>query len=133
MTLKQGNKSVEEYRQKLELYTLRLNLEEDKNASISRSWPKKEATPKVAFKDHSKSKEEKTGKLITNPTRCFKCNGVGHIAINFPTKRTLVFNEDLNGWIEKNDDDCKEGIVHKDANSEDQAIASFEVLALVEF
>ncbi|KAI5663909.1 hypothetical protein M9H77_23232 [Catharanthus roseus] len=61
----------------------------------------KEDTPKVAFKDHSKPKVEEKEKLITNPTRCFKCNGVGHIAINCPTKRTLGFSEDLNGWIEK--------------------------------
>ncbi|KAI5653372.1 hypothetical protein M9H77_30559 [Catharanthus roseus] len=45
------------------------------------------------------------GRFITNPTRCFKCNGVEHIAINCPTKRTLVFCEDLNGWIEKDEDD----------------------------
>ncbi|KAI5653845.1 hypothetical protein M9H77_31032 [Catharanthus roseus] len=74
-----------------------------------------EDTPKVAFKDHSKPKVEEKGKLITNPIRCFKCNGVGQIAINCPTKKTLVFGEDLN-----------KGIVDKDASSEDQDIASFE-------
>ncbi|KAI5667741.1 hypothetical protein M9H77_17594 [Catharanthus roseus] len=68
----------------------------------------KEDTPKVAFKDHSKPKVEEKGRLITNPMRCFKCNGVGHTAINCPAKRTLVFGEDLNGWIEKSDDDCQE-------------------------
>ncbi|KAI5653658.1 hypothetical protein M9H77_30845 [Catharanthus roseus] len=77
-------------------------------ASTYKSWPKKEDKPKMAFKDHSKPKVEEKGRLITNPTRCFKCNRVGHIAINCPTKRTFVFSEDLNGWIEKNDDDCKE-------------------------
>ncbi|KAI5648852.1 hypothetical protein M9H77_34857 [Catharanthus roseus] len=78
-------------------------------ASTYKSWPKKEDTPKVAFKDHSKPKVEEKGRLITNPTRCFKCNGVGHIVINCPTKRTLVFGEDLNGWIEKSNDDFQEG------------------------
>ncbi|KAI5676583.1 hypothetical protein M9H77_07533 [Catharanthus roseus] len=58
-------------------------------ASTYKNWPKKEDTPKVAFKDHSKPKVEGKGRLITNPTRCFKCNGVGHIAINHPTKGTL--------------------------------------------
>ncbi|KAI5653983.1 hypothetical protein M9H77_31170 [Catharanthus roseus] len=36
MTLTWGNKSVEEYRQEMELYTLRLSLEEDKDAFIYR-------------------------------------------------------------------------------------------------
>ncbi|KAI5672283.1 hypothetical protein M9H77_12647 [Catharanthus roseus] len=94
-----------------------------RGASTYKRWPKKEDTPKVAFKDHSKPKVEEKGKLITNLTRCFKCNGVGYMAINFPTKRTLVFSEDLNGWIEKSEDDCQEGIVDKE-DSEDQEIAS---------
>ncbi|KAI5652594.1 hypothetical protein M9H77_29781 [Catharanthus roseus] len=59
-------------------------------ASIYKSWPKKEDTPKVTFKYHSKPKMEENGRLITNPTRCFKCNGVGQIAINCPTKRTFM-------------------------------------------
>ncbi|KAI5677459.1 hypothetical protein M9H77_08409 [Catharanthus roseus] len=45
--------------------------------STYKSWQKKEDTPKVAFKDHSKPRVEEKGKLITNPTRCFKCNGGG--------------------------------------------------------
>ncbi|KAI5653830.1 hypothetical protein M9H77_31017 [Catharanthus roseus] len=45
-------------------------------ASTHKSWPKKEYTPKVAFKDHSKPKVEEKERLITNPTRCFKCNSV---------------------------------------------------------
>ncbi|KAI5677875.1 hypothetical protein M9H77_08825 [Catharanthus roseus] len=63
-------------------------------------------------------KVEEKGRLITNPTRCFKCNGLGHKAINCPTKRTLIFREDLNGWIEKNGEDCLEMIVD-DRNSHD--------------
>ncbi|KAI5658035.1 hypothetical protein M9H77_26828 [Catharanthus roseus] len=42
-------------------------------ASTYKSWPKKEDTPKMAFKDHSKPKVEEKGRLVTNPTRCFKC------------------------------------------------------------
>ncbi|KAI5650491.1 hypothetical protein M9H77_36496 [Catharanthus roseus] len=67
----------------------------------------------VAFKDHSKPKVEEKGNLITNPTRCFKCDGVGHIEINRPTKRTLVFNGDLNSWIEKSDDYCQDTLKSK--------------------
>ncbi|KAI5663869.1 hypothetical protein M9H77_23192 [Catharanthus roseus] len=78
-------------------------------ASTYKSWPKKKDTPKVSFKDHSKPKVQEKGKLITNPTRYFKCNGVGHIAINCATKRTLLFNEDLKGRIEKSNDDYQEG------------------------
>ncbi|KAI5663367.1 hypothetical protein M9H77_22690 [Catharanthus roseus] len=51
------------------------------------SWPKKEDIPKVALKDHSKPKVEEKGRLITNRTRCFKCNSVGHIAITYTTKK----------------------------------------------
>ncbi|KAI5677805.1 hypothetical protein M9H77_08755 [Catharanthus roseus] len=84
------------------------------------SWPKKEDTPKMVFQDHSKPKVEEKGRLITNPIRCFKCNGMGHIVINCPTKTTLVFSEDLNRWIEKSEDDCQEGIVDKEESSEDR-------------
>ncbi|KAI5681698.1 hypothetical protein M9H77_02926 [Catharanthus roseus] len=70
-------------------------------ASTFKSWSKKDETPKVAFKDNSKPKVEEKGRLFTNPTRCFKCNDMGHITINCPTKRTLVFCEDLNGLIAK--------------------------------
>ncbi|KAI5676940.1 hypothetical protein M9H77_07890 [Catharanthus roseus] len=80
----------------------------------------------MAFKDHSMPKVEEKRRSITNPTRCFKCNVVGHIAINCPTKRTLIFSEDLNGWIEKNEDDCRAGIMEKEESSEDQEITSFE-------
>ncbi|KAI5639678.1 hypothetical protein M9H77_00157 [Catharanthus roseus] len=59
-----------------------------------------------------------TQELITNPIKYFKGNGVGHIAINCRTKRTLVFSEDLNGWIEKSEDDCQEGIVDQEESSE---------------
>ncbi|KAI5653055.1 hypothetical protein M9H77_30242 [Catharanthus roseus] len=86
-------------------------------ASIYKSWPKKKDTPKAAFKDHSKPKVEEKGMLITNLSWCLKCNGVGLIAINCPAKRTLVFSEDLNGWIEKSDYDCQKGIVDKDKSS----------------
>ncbi|KAI5650418.1 hypothetical protein M9H77_36423 [Catharanthus roseus] len=55
-----------------------------------KSWAKKDKTPKMAFKDNFKLKVEEKSRLITNLTRCFKCNGVGHIVINCPIKRTLV-------------------------------------------
>ncbi|KAI5658539.1 hypothetical protein M9H77_27332 [Catharanthus roseus] len=148
----EGSKSVEDYRQEMELYALKLSLEEEKDAYIARfvsglnrdianklelypyttyesmyhlatkienqkkrislsktnlpssrnvmakpqtstykSWPKKDETPKVAFKDNSKPKIEEKGRLITNPIMCFKCNAVAHVAINCPTKRTLFF------------------------------------------
>ncbi|KAI5681760.1 hypothetical protein M9H77_02988 [Catharanthus roseus] len=64
--------------------------------STYNSWPKKDETPKMAFKDNLKPEVEEKGRLITNPTRYSKCNGVGYIAINHPTKRTLVFRQDLN-------------------------------------
>ncbi|KAI5675751.1 hypothetical protein M9H77_06701 [Catharanthus roseus] len=50
--------------------------------STYKSCPKKEDTPKVAFKYRSKHKVEKKGTLITNPTRCFKCNGFWSLLTN---------------------------------------------------
>ncbi|KAI5649736.1 hypothetical protein M9H77_35741 [Catharanthus roseus] len=58
----------------------KINVVPKPQASTYKSYPNKEDTPKVTFKDHSKPKVEEKGRLITNPTRCFKCNGVGHIA-----------------------------------------------------
>ncbi|KAI5667941.1 hypothetical protein M9H77_17794 [Catharanthus roseus] len=92
-------------------------------------WLKKEHTPNVAFKDHSKPKLEEKGRLITNPKRSFKCNGVRLIAINCPTKRTLVFSEDLNGWIKKSEDDCPEGIVDKEESRSGAKMTKTEVSA----
>ncbi|KAI5653556.1 hypothetical protein M9H77_30743 [Catharanthus roseus] len=80
-------------------------------ASTYKNWPKKDDTPKIAFKDNSKPKVKEKGRSITNPIRWFKCNSVGYIAINCSTKGTFVFREDLNGWIEKSNDDCQEGII----------------------
>ncbi|KAI5676981.1 hypothetical protein M9H77_07931 [Catharanthus roseus] len=59
----------------------KINVVSTPQASTSKSWPKREDTRKVAFKDHPKPNVGEKGRLITNPTRCFKCNGVGHIAV----------------------------------------------------
>ncbi|KAI5652965.1 hypothetical protein M9H77_30152 [Catharanthus roseus] len=83
-------------------------------SSTYKSCPKKDEKPKVVFKDNSKPKVEEKGRLITNPTRSFKCDGVGHIAIKCPTKKTLVFCENLNGSIEKDEEDCQEENVEKE-------------------
>ncbi|KAI5676262.1 hypothetical protein M9H77_07212 [Catharanthus roseus] len=42
----------------------------------------------------------------------------GAYCYKYPTKRTLASSEDLNGWMEKSDDDCQEGIVDEDKSSE---------------
>ncbi|KAI5681812.1 hypothetical protein M9H77_03040 [Catharanthus roseus] len=55
---------------------------------------------------------EERGKIISNPPKFFKCNGVGHYASSCQTKRALIFREDLNGWIENEEDEsgeCVEG------------------------
>ncbi|KAI5676369.1 hypothetical protein M9H77_07319 [Catharanthus roseus] len=72
--------------------------------SIGKKW---NYTPKVAFKDHSKPKVEEKGKLITNPTRCLRCN-------------------DLNGWIKGEDDDFQDDLIDEEEGNEDQEIDSFE-------
>ncbi|KAI5682416.1 hypothetical protein M9H77_03644 [Catharanthus roseus] len=72
--------------------------------STYKGWPKKNDTPKVPFKDNSKP----------------KYNGAGHI--NCPTKKTLIFCEDLNGWIEKDEEDCLEDIIDEKDSQDDEVL-----------
>lgn len=66
----------------------------------------------MAFKDASKRKveEKENGRLVANSTKCFKSQGVGHYAKHYPTKRPLIFREDLNGWFENNVENCNKDI-----------------------
>ncbi|KAI5650412.1 hypothetical protein M9H77_36417 [Catharanthus roseus] len=47
-------------------------------------WPKKEEAPRGTFQPPTKPKMEERGKIISNPPKCFKCNGVGHHASSWP-------------------------------------------------
>ncbi|KAI5667558.1 hypothetical protein M9H77_17411 [Catharanthus roseus] len=69
--------------------------------STYKGFPKKDDTPKVPFKDSYKPNMEEK-------------------AINYPTKKTLIFREDLNGWIEKDEDDCLEDIFDEKENHNDE-------------
>ncbi|KAI5664590.1 hypothetical protein M9H77_23913 [Catharanthus roseus] len=68
----QGDKALEKIKYKMPIF----KGESDPN-------PKKEYTPKVAFKGHFKPKVEEKGKLISNPTRCFSAMAWGHIALSY--------------------------------------------------
>ncbi|KAI5653262.1 hypothetical protein M9H77_30449 [Catharanthus roseus] len=173
MTLKQGAKSVEEYRQELELYILRLNLEEDKDASMVRFlsslqreianqlelyphttyedmcnlankiesqrkrngmmrslFPKKRQVastkpPTSNFKPWPKKKESPRG-TFQPPTKP-KMEERGHYASSCPTKRTFIFREDLNGWIEKEEDESNE-CVEGEENGEDDELVDLNPL-----
>ncbi|KAI5666893.1 hypothetical protein M9H77_16746 [Catharanthus roseus] len=59
---------------------------------------------------------EERGKIISNPPKYFKYNGVGHYASSCLTKRDFIFREDLNGWIEKEEVESGECV-------EDQALS----------
>ncbi|KAI5675896.1 hypothetical protein M9H77_06846 [Catharanthus roseus] len=65
-------------------------------------WPKKEEAPRGTFQPSSKPKMEERG----------------HYASSCPTKRALIFREDLNGWIEKEEDESSE-CVEGENNGED--------------
>ncbi|KAI5671448.1 hypothetical protein M9H77_11812 [Catharanthus roseus] len=65
-------------------------------------WPKKEEAPRGTFQPPTKP----------------KCNGVRHYASSCLTKRALIFREDWNGWIEKEEDESGE-CVEGEENGED--------------
>ncbi|KAI5667865.1 hypothetical protein M9H77_17719 [Catharanthus roseus] len=66
--------------------------------STYKGCPKKNDTPTAPFKDNPKPK----------------------IAIKCPTKRILIFCEDLNGWIEKDQEDCLEDLVVENDSHDDE-------------
>ncbi|KAI5654457.1 hypothetical protein M9H77_31644 [Catharanthus roseus] len=65
-------------------------------------WPKKEEAPKGTFQPPTKPKMKDRG----------------HYASSCLTKRALIFREDLNSWIEKEEDESSE-CVEGEENSED--------------
>ncbi|KAI5667832.1 hypothetical protein M9H77_17685 [Catharanthus roseus] len=139
-------------RQELELYILRLNLEEDKDASMARflSGLNREIANQLELYPHTtyedmchlankiESQRKRSGMMRSSfpnqrqvattkpPTSNFKPwpkkeeAPRGHYASSCPTKRALIFREDLNGWIEKEEDEsseCVEGEENGDGDS----------------
>lgn len=70
-----------------------------------KTFPKNDDGPKVAFKDSAKPKVEDKGKLNLGHTRCFKCNGIGHLSNTCPNKRALVFQNSVEKWDEEEKDE----------------------------
>ncbi|KAI5653956.1 hypothetical protein M9H77_31143 [Catharanthus roseus] len=62
-------------------------------------WLNKEEAPRSTFQPPTKPKMEERGKIISNPPKYCKYNGVGHHASSCPTKRALTFREDLK-WLD---------------------------------
>ncbi|KAI5653670.1 hypothetical protein M9H77_30857 [Catharanthus roseus] len=67
-------------------------------------WPKKEEAPRGTFQPPTKPKME----------------GRGHYASSCPTKRALIFREDLNGWIEKEEDESSECVKGEEIGEDDE-------------
>ncbi|KAI5669017.1 hypothetical protein M9H77_18870 [Catharanthus roseus] len=65
---------------------------------------------------------EKRGKIISNPPKCFECNGVGHYTSSCLTKIALIFREDLNGWIEKEEDENGECVEGEENGEDDEHV-----------
>ncbi|XP_019432645.1 PREDICTED: uncharacterized protein LOC109339632, partial [Lupinus angustifolius] len=100
--LTQGSKSVDEYFKEMELALLRSNFEEDREATMART--KKEG---VSFKGSasttkeavatSQGKQPMGSNQRSRDVKCFKCLGLGHIASQCPTRRTMIIR---NGEVE---------------------------------
>ncbi|KAI5649945.1 hypothetical protein M9H77_35950 [Catharanthus roseus] len=100
-------------------------------------WPKKEEAPRGTFQSPTKQKMEERGKIISNPPKRFKCNYVGHYASSCPTKRALIFREDSNGLIEKEEDESGECVEGEENGEDDEHVdlnpleSNDDVLSLV--
>ncbi|XP_019423019.1 PREDICTED: uncharacterized protein LOC109332490 [Lupinus angustifolius] len=100
--LTQGSKSVDEYFKEMELALLRSNFEEDREATMART--KKEG---VSFKGSVSTTKEVVATIQgkqpmgsnqrSRDVKCFKCLGLGHIASQCPTRRTMIIR---NGEVE---------------------------------
>ncbi|KAI5650217.1 hypothetical protein M9H77_36222 [Catharanthus roseus] len=69
-------------------------------------WPKKEEAPRGTFQSPTKPKMEERG----------------HYASSCPTKRALIFREDLNGWIEKEEDESNECVEGEENGEDDEHV-----------
>ncbi|KAI5675931.1 hypothetical protein M9H77_06881 [Catharanthus roseus] len=69
-------------------------------------WPKKEEASRGTFQSPTKRKMEERG----------------HYAGSYPTKSALIFREDLNGWIEKKEDESGECVEGEENGEDDEHV-----------
>nr|KYP53540.1 hypothetical protein KK1_024432 [Cajanus cajan] len=82
--LEQKNMSVEEYRQKMELYLMRAGIKEEEKLTIARFL----SGLNFDIRDRVELLPYICGK--TSDIKCFKCLGRGHIASQCPNKKVMI-------------------------------------------
>ncbi|RDX69261.1 hypothetical protein CR513_51647, partial [Mucuna pruriens] len=124
-SLTQGSMSVEDYYKEIEVVMIRANVEEDHKATMARfiGGLKKEIANNTNPKEDVKAKYSNThpkGKIDTNTSyrsrdiKCFRHQGVGHIASQCPNEKAMVMLD--NGEIESEGSSDDEMLPLKDCS-----------------
>ncbi|XP_016732573.2 uncharacterized protein [Gossypium hirsutum] len=123
-TLKQGNRSIEDYFKEMEMSMMRANIVEDREATMARKQapqpplrirePGESSKPKPPIADNGRGKQPMVAPERSRDIQYFKCLGRGHVASQCPNRRVMLMRED--GEIESD----SEEEVHERSTKEDE-------------
>jgi len=93
--LQQKNMSVNEYKQKMELYKMKTSIRKEETTTISRflsglSLEIRDKSKIETPKRLERGKDVSTPHTCTRDVQCFKCLGRGHISSQCLNRRTLI-------------------------------------------